>query len=107
MSNSENTLTPQTPFELLRRSHKSAQRQVEKDFIAVQVSNPSINMAENLIQSVLNGLLRSFGEQATEDAKQTTLSKLDLAADRVKGLKRKVSSSKDLELTTVGRPSTE
>jgi hypothetical protein len=32
------TLTPQTPYELLRRSHRSAQRQVEKEFNFVQVS---------------------------------------------------------------------
>lgn len=28
----------QTPYELLRRSHRAAQRQVEKDFLGVQVS---------------------------------------------------------------------
>ena len=35
----EVTADVQTPFELLRRSHRAAQRQVEKDFTGIQVSS--------------------------------------------------------------------
>ncbi|KAK1924211.1 putative negative regulation of gluconeogenesis-related protein [Papiliotrema laurentii] len=65
-----------TPYELLRRTHRSAQRQVEKDFIAVQ--------------SVLNGILKSFGDEVTDDTRQAAVAKLDQAGERVKGLKRKL-----------------
>ncbi|KAL7421594.1 GID complex subunit containing RING finger motif [Cryptotrichosporon argae] len=58
-----------TPYELLRRANRSAQRQVEKDFTAVQ----------SLIASL----------SKTSDP-ATALGKLDQAADRVKGLKRKL-----------------
>ncbi|WOO85632.1 Macrophage erythroblast attacher [Vanrija pseudolonga] len=63
-----------TPYELLRRSHRSAQRQVEKDFIAVQTQ--------------LSSLLKSFSGSDGDAA--TAQTKLDAASERVRGLKRKL-----------------
>ncbi|ORY33959.1 CTLH/CRA C-terminal to lish motif domain-domain-containing protein [Naematelia encephala] len=65
-----------TPYELLRRSHRSAQRQVEKDFTA--------------ISSALNALIKSYGGKTSEENRDTVVSKLDQAGERVRGLKRKL-----------------
>ncbi|WWD17302.1 hypothetical protein CI109_101742 [Kwoniella shandongensis] len=66
-----------TPYELLRRSHRSAQRQVEKDF--------------NAVQSALQGILKSLnGSEKTEEGRNIIIAKLDQASDRAQGLKRKL-----------------
>ncbi|KAK8864402.1 hypothetical protein IAR55_001650 [Kwoniella newhampshirensis] len=66
-----------TPYELLRRSHRSAQRQVEKDF--------------NAVQSTLQGILKSMnGSEKTDQGRTNIVSKLDQASERAKGLKRKL-----------------
>lgn len=65
----------QTPYELLRRSHRSAQRQVEKDFVNVQAQ--------------LSQLLKALsGDEEKEKA--LSLAKLDTASERIRGLKRKL-----------------
>ncbi|OCF60622.1 macrophage erythroblast attacher isoform 1 [Kwoniella mangroviensis CBS 10435] len=66
-----------TPYELLRRSHRSAQRQVEKDFNAVSVALQSIVKSLNAASS-------------TEEGRQSLVNKLDQAGERTKGLKRKL-----------------
>ncbi|CAK9786105.1 hypothetical protein CC85DRAFT_283788 [Cutaneotrichosporon oleaginosum] len=63
-----------TPYELLRRSHRSAQRQVEKEFTVVQTQ--------------LANLLRNL--TGTDADKETTLARLDTCSERVRGLKRKL-----------------
>jgi macrophage erythroblast attacher len=65
----------QTPYELLRRSHRSAQRQVEKDFVNVQAQ--------------LSQLLKALSGDEEKD-KALALSKLDTASERIRGLKRKL-----------------
>ncbi|KAI9639768.1 putative negative regulation of gluconeogenesis-related protein [Dioszegia hungarica] len=66
-----------TPYELLRRSHRSAQRQVEKDFTAVQTT--------------LQALLKSLGSKGnTNDSRAAALSKVDQSGERLRGLKRKL-----------------
>ncbi|ODO08072.1 hypothetical protein I350_03655 [Cryptococcus amylolentus CBS 6273] len=66
-----------TSYELLRRSHKSAQRQVEKDFKAVDIG--------------LSNLLKSLNDKsATEDGRAAIVAKLDQISERPKGLKRKL-----------------
>ncbi|WVF71475.1 hypothetical protein IAT40_006281 [Kwoniella sp. CBS 6097] len=66
-----------TPYELLRRSHRSAQRQVEKDFTAVSTG--------------LQNLLKSLGgSEHTEEGRQALANKLDQVGERTKGLKRKL-----------------
>ncbi|WVQ99417.1 hypothetical protein IAU59_006551 [Kwoniella sp. CBS 9459] len=66
-----------TPYELLRRSHRSAQRQVEKDFTAVSTG--------------LQNLLKSLGgSEKTEEGRQALAGKLDQIGERAKGLKRKL-----------------
>ncbi|WWC94190.1 hypothetical protein V866_001030 [Kwoniella sp. B9012] len=66
-----------TPYELLRRSHRSAQRQVEKDFNAVSVA----------LQSIVRSLNTS---PSTEEGRQSLVNKLDQVGERAKGLKRKL-----------------
>ncbi|OCF42887.1 macrophage erythroblast attacher isoform 1 [Kwoniella heveanensis CBS 569] len=66
-----------TPYELLRRSHRSAQRQVEKDFTAVSTG--------------LQNLLKSLGtSDQTDEGRRALASKLDQIGERTKGLKRKL-----------------
>nr|XP_019010977.1 uncharacterized protein I206_04282 [Kwoniella pini CBS 10737]OCF49758.1 hypothetical protein I206_04282 [Kwoniella pini CBS 10737] len=66
-----------TPYELLRRSHRSAQRQVEKDFNAVSVA----------LQSIVKSLNSS---SSSEEGRQSLVNKLDQVGERAKGLKRKL-----------------
>ncbi|WVR07045.1 hypothetical protein IAU60_004084 [Kwoniella sp. DSM 27419] len=66
-----------TPYELLRRSHRSAQRQVEKDFTAVSAG----------LQSLLKSL---NGSEKTDEGRQALAAKLGQIGDRAKGLKRKL-----------------
>ncbi|WVW83918.1 hypothetical protein I302_105940 [Kwoniella bestiolae CBS 10118] len=66
-----------TPYELLRRSHRSAQRQVEKDFNAVSI-------ALQILTKSLNA------SSSTEDGRQSLVNKLDQIGERAKGLKRKL-----------------
>ncbi|CAD6564741.1 MAG: GID complex subunit containing RING finger motif [Tremellales sp. Tagirdzhanova-0007] len=67
-----------TPYELLRRSHRSAQRQVEKELSA--------------IQSTLQVLLSSAASEtgSSGDWCSNAITKLDFAGERVQGLKRKL-----------------
>ncbi|WVQ72588.1 hypothetical protein IAR50_002146 [Cryptococcus sp. DSM 104548] len=66
-----------TSYELLRRSHKSAQRQVEKDFKAIDVG--------------LSNLLKTLNDKSsTEDGRAAIAAKLDQISERPKGLKRKL-----------------
>ena len=90
----------------MRRSHRSAQRQVEKDFTGIQVSlhhafgthatwpsqlDRSWSSADE--KTLLQNLLKSLPKDASSaDGKAAILGKLDQASERVKGLKRKVSS---------------
>jgi hypothetical protein len=92
----------QTPYELLRRSHRSAQRQVEKEFTVVQVrafrplrSSISACSAQTRThaQNALQAMLKNLPPQATaltDDGKAALVGKLDQVAERTKGLKRKV-----------------
>ncbi|GMK59433.1 hypothetical protein CspeluHIS016_0800390 [Cutaneotrichosporon spelunceum] len=63
-----------TPYELLRRSHRSAQRQVEKEF--------------TVMQAQLSNLLKNLTH--TDADKDIVLARLDICNDRVRGLKRKL-----------------
>ncbi|ORX36619.1 putative negative regulation of gluconeogenesis-related protein [Kockovaella imperatae] len=66
-----------TPYELLRRSHRSAQRQVEKDF--------------KIIQSGLNDLVkRASTAEPGPSSHDSVIKQLDQVGERVKGLKRKL-----------------
>ncbi|RXK38290.1 hypothetical protein M231_04463 [Tremella mesenterica] len=75
-----------TPYELLRRSHRSAQRQVEKDFIAVQA------LLQSLTKSLSKG---SSGEEVIA----TAMNKIDQATDRIRGLRRKLDDLQPNEMT--------
>ncbi|EIW70604.1 hypothetical protein TREMEDRAFT_28694 [Tremella mesenterica DSM 1558] len=75
-----------TPYELLRRSHRSAQRQVEKDFIAVQT------LLQSLTKSLSKG---SSGEEVIA----TAMNKIDQATDRIRGLRRKLDDLQPNEIT--------
>ncbi|WVQ82383.1 hypothetical protein IAT38_004511 [Cryptococcus sp. DSM 104549] len=66
-----------TSYELLRRSHRSAQRQVEKDFSAVNAG----------LSAILKSLNASSG---TEEGRAAIVGKLDQVSERAKGLKRKL-----------------
>ncbi|WWC89360.1 uncharacterized protein L201_004282 [Kwoniella dendrophila CBS 6074] len=66
-----------TPFELLRRSHRSAQRQVEKDFNAVSIALQSISKSLNASSS-------------SDEGRQSLVKKLGAVEERAKGLKRKL-----------------
>ena len=59
----------------MRRSHRSAQRQVEKDFVNVQAQ--------------LSQLLKALTGDEEKD-KALALGKLDTASERIRGLKRKL-----------------
>ncbi|WRT66369.1 uncharacterized protein IL334_003324 [Kwoniella shivajii] len=66
-----------TPYELLRRSHRSAQRQVEKDFNAVSVALQSITKSLNASSS-------------TDEGRKSVVNKIDQIGERAKSLKRKL-----------------
>ncbi|BEJ14829.1 hypothetical protein CspHIS471_0405960 [Cutaneotrichosporon sp. HIS471] len=63
-----------TPYELLRRSHRSAQRQVEKEFTVVQTQ--------------LSNLLKNLTH--TDADQDVVLTRLDTCSERFRGLKRKL-----------------
>ncbi|WVN88235.1 uncharacterized protein L203_103436 [Cryptococcus depauperatus CBS 7841] len=66
-----------TSYELLRRSHRSAQRQVEKDF--------------NAMNAGLSSILKSLNTTSyTEEDRKLIVGKLEQANERAKGLKRKL-----------------
>jgi hypothetical protein len=58
------------------------------------------------MQSVLNGILKSFGDEVTDDTRQAAVAKLDQAGERVKGLKRKVRCSDTRGVALLTRSST-
>ncbi|BEI91946.1 uncharacterized protein CcaverHIS019_0407660 [Cutaneotrichosporon cavernicola] len=63
-----------TPYELLRRSHRSAQRQVEKEF--------------TIVQTQLSNLLKNLTH--TDADQDVVLTRLDTCSERFRGLKRKL-----------------
>ncbi|KIR33741.1 macrophage erythroblast attacher isoform 1 [Cryptococcus deuterogattii MMRL2647] len=68
-----------TSYELLRRSHRSAQRQVEKDF--------------NAINSGLQAILKSMDKgPVTDEGRVEIVKKVDQVTERANVLKRKVAS---------------
>lgn len=68
---------PQTPYELLRRNFRSAQRAIEKDFLALNA----------LVQEVQR--LEAGGDETGEARRE----RLGTGEERVRGLKRKVRAS--------------
>ncbi|OXH42203.1 macrophage erythroblast attacher isoform 1 [Cryptococcus neoformans] len=78
-----------TSYELLRRSHRSAQRQVEKDF--------------TVINSGLQAILKSMDKEPNADEGRVEIvKKIDQIAERANGLKRKLD---DLQ-PSASRPTT-
>ncbi|KAJ9105393.1 hypothetical protein QFC21_001763 [Naganishia friedmannii] len=73
------------PYELMRRNHRSAQRQVEKDFAFLQATVKALSK----VSTTTNG---DDSSESREKAKQEILQRLQAGSERIKGLKRKLEA---------------